>query len=200
MQQWQVCSLQLSVADHCDPEHKWTFNWLPIIVWNIASIAKAAQHKLPGKSSLNVRFVYDPEHKWNSSVRACLSITKYVFLRIVRCWLHHCDFINLLFKDMQEWHLSNCRFWILRVVAHWWTLCESHLLRTYFGILVYFGIYINLQCNANVYLLYFTNPLCHKCVSLSSVVTESSVWLPPKVVVTFPIDNICQYKCRFLSE
>ena len=34
---------------------------------NIARIAKAAQHKLPGKSSLNVGFVYDPEHKWNSS-------------------------------------------------------------------------------------------------------------------------------------
>ena len=36
---------------------RWNWRRIPTNIWNIAKIAKAAIHKLPGKSSLNVSFV-----------------------------------------------------------------------------------------------------------------------------------------------
>ena len=63
-------------------------------------------------------------------------------------------FYSCAFRDMQEWHMSNCRFGIL-------------------GLLLTDGLCVkaicwdppSLQCHANAYLLYFINPLCHKCVT-----------------------------------
>ena len=77
MQQWQVCSLQLSVADHCDPEHKWTFNWLPVarvcfifFCWNNNSKREVK----PMNQSQQQHFS-DPGHKWTYNV------WKYLLLR-----------------------------------------------------------------------------------------------------------------------
>ena len=105
-------------------------------------------------SLLDDYFFYSFRWLFRGGVRACFSVTNYVFLRIVLCWLRHCDFIHVLFKDMQEWHMSNCRFGIL-------------------GLLLTDGLCVkaicwdppSLQCHANAYLLYFINPLCHKCVT-----------------------------------
>ena len=54
----------------------------------------------------------------------------YLFQSLLYLGFHPCwDFIDMI---------SNCKNqivgWNLRIVAHWWTLCKSHLLRLYFGV------------------------------------------------------------------